>query len=178
VTLRAELAPVSYVRTGRLKFVAGDLGTLTGLQTPAAHPGWVLLNGATMPNSGAFTALFAMVGTRFGGAGVLPALIDGRVPIPKGASAFPTAGVAGGEINHVLSLAEYPNHYHLYIDSEHPAVAYGPGGFRYNQANIDGWDPWDRNGDGVFRTSNGFGGGGAHSNMPPYVVVGGVLCKL
>lgn len=164
MTLLPTLTPAANVKTGRLKFVAGDVGTLVGLQTPQFR--WVLCNGAAVPNSGIYVALYAMLGTRFGAAGTLPTIIDGRVPIPKGATNFPTAGVSGGEINHVLSLSEYPSHTHTYADA---ATAAG-------DSNLDGWDPWDRG--GVGRTSNGFGGGGSHPNMSPYTVCGAVLVSV
>lgn len=172
MTLATRLTSVAQAHTGRLKYIAGDPiggGSLSGVIE--VQTGWVLVNGVILPNSGKTAALFAMVGTRFGSSGQLPVILDGVVPIPKGASVFPTVGVAGGEVNHVLSLAEYPNHTHSSIDN---LGGRGAGG----SMNIDGWPNESQANGGLTKVSAGFGGGGSHPNMPLYQVGGYVLVKL
>lgn len=177
MTLVALLSPVAKANTGRLKFIAGDPiggGTLAGRVEPVGHFGWLLCNGFVLSNSGRDAALFAMLSTRFGSNGQLPNILDGRVPIPKGASSFPTVGAAAGEINHVITLAEYPNHNMTSRDNL--------GGPRSNSLdgyiNIDGFPGETQSDSGVGKTSSSFGGGGSHPNMSPYAVSGYVLVKL
>ena len=167
MALRSALGKiVAQPNVGRLKFVADDLaaGNYSGVRE--LEPGWVLCNGAAVPNSGVFTALYAMLGTTFGAAGTLPPIIDGRVAIPKGSSF--AKGAQGGEIGHVLSFAEMSPHWHYYYDE-----TWGQPGRNWD---IDPWQPdHDRTGD--YTSSSSAGGGGSHNNMNPYFVVGCVLVK-
>jgi microcystin-dependent protein len=177
MTLVSVLDPVAKANLGRLKYIAGDPiggGSLSGVIIPTNHPGWVLANGATLTNTGVFVALFALLGTRFGASGQLPLLIDGRIPIPKGASAFPTAGVQGGEITHVLTLAEYPPHSHSTRDNNQGNRNNALDGY----LNMDGFSNRTNTPSSLLKTSSNAGGGGAHPNMPPYQVGGFVLVKL
>lgn len=172
MALQATLSPSAASNVGRIKWIVGDPiggGSLSGVITPTGHTGWVLANGSQLSNSGIYVNLYAAVGTKFGAAGTLPNLLDGIVPIPKGGSSFTTVGATGGEINHILSLAEFPSHTHTYKDSSSL-------GEHTNQANIDGFDPFNRY--WLTRTSNSAGGGGSHNNMPPYLVIGYALVKL
>lgn len=74
--------------------------------------GWALCNGQLLPIN-QNQALFALLGTTFGGDGrvnfALPDL-RGRVPIHVGSSH--TLGERGGEAAHTLSVAELPQHTH------------------------------------------------------------------
>lgn len=175
MTLANRLITVAQAKTGRLKYIAGDpigAGSLSGVIE--VQSGWVLVNGVVLPNSGKTAALFTVVGTRFGTAGQLPVILDGVVPIPKGATSFPTVGVAGGEVNHILSLAEYPSHVHGDVDNIGPSHGNSLDGY----LNIDGWSNESQANGGVTKTSNNYGGGGSHSNMPLFQVGGYVLVKL
>jgi microcystin-dependent protein len=77
-----------------------------------APRGWALCNGQLMAIQ-QNTALFALLGTNYGGDGVrtfgLPNL-QGRVPIHFGSNY--TLGQLGGEANHTLSVNEMPLHRH------------------------------------------------------------------
>lgn len=77
-----------------------------------APKGWALCNGQLLPIN-QNQALFALLGTTFGGDGrVNFALPDmrGRVPIHVGSSHV--LGERGGESAHTLSIAEMPTHTH------------------------------------------------------------------
>src|SRR5687767_12923588 len=78
-----------------------------------APKGWALCNGQLLPIN-QNQALFALLGTTFGGNGqtnfALPDL-RGRVPIHVGAGHL--LGERGGEEAHTLSLAEVSAHTHL-----------------------------------------------------------------
>src|SRR5512147_3262759 len=82
-----------------------------------APKGWALCNGQLLPinqNQG----LFSLLGTTFGGDGrvnfALPDL-RGRVPIHVGSGH--TLGERGGEQAHTLSIAEIPQHAHVWSAS-------------------------------------------------------------
>jgi microcystin-dependent protein len=83
-----------------------------------APRGWALCNGQTLPIN-QYTAIFALLGTTFGGNGqttfMLPNL-QGNVVLGAGTS--PDSGTTfvvgeiGGEAAHILTLAETPQHTH------------------------------------------------------------------
>jgi microcystin-dependent protein len=78
-----------------------------------APKGWALANGQLMPIN-QNQALFALLGTTFGGDGrVTFALPDlrGKVPIHVGAGH--TLGEKGGEPSHTVSISELPQHTHV-----------------------------------------------------------------
>jgi microcystin-dependent protein len=77
-----------------------------------APKGWALCNGQLLPIN-QNQALFALLGTTFGGDGrvnfALPNL-QGRAPLHVGAGH--TLGEQGGEQAHTLSITELPTHIH------------------------------------------------------------------
>jgi microcystin-dependent protein len=78
-----------------------------------APKGWALCNGQLLPIN-QNQALFALLGTTFGGDGrvnfALPDL-RGRIPIHVGSGH--TLGERGGEQAHTVSIAELPTHTHV-----------------------------------------------------------------
>mgnify|MGYP003665811341 CR=1 FL=1 len=95
------------------------------------------------------------------GVGTWVAYGEGRVPVGKaGSGTFDTLNATGGAETHTLSIAEMPSHNH----SISPTLTRGSG--------TDG-DPDKASGggnNGSFSISN-TGGGGAHNNLQPYIVV-------
>ena len=89
------------------------LGEIRQMSFQYAPRGWALCNGQFLPIN-QNQALFALLGTTFGGDGrVNFALPDyrGRVPMHVG-SGF-TLGQRGGEEGHTISLSELPGHTHV-----------------------------------------------------------------
>ena len=82
-----------------------------------APKGWALCNGQFLPIN-QNQALFALLGTTFGGNGqtnfALPNL-QGRTPIHVGSGH--TLGELGGEQSHTLSISELPEHTHILYSS-------------------------------------------------------------
>jgi microcystin-dependent protein len=88
------------------------LGQLSLVSFNYAPAGWAMANGQVMQIT-SNTALFALLGTTFGGNGVqtfaLPNL-EGRVPVHQGIG-FPM-GAAGGAESVALNLNHLPSHQH------------------------------------------------------------------
>ena len=91
-----------------------------------APRGWALCNGQLLPIN-QNQALFALVGTTFGGDGrvnfALPDL-RGRAPIHEGSGH--TLGERGGEQAHTLNIAELPTHAHTAQGSTNVGDAVNP----------------------------------------------------
>jgi microcystin-dependent protein len=134
-----------------------------------APRGWALCQGQTMPIN-QYQALFALLGTTYGGDGVitfkLPDLRD-RAPVHVGPGY--SQGQVGGEAAHQLTQAETPNHGHTV--SAHPtATTASPAGAL-----------WAGSAKTVFATSPttqmsaaavaSAGNDQPHDNMPPYLVL-------
>ena len=83
--------------------------------------GWALCDGQTMPIN-QYQALFALLGTTYGGDGVstfkLPNL-QGCLPVHVG-NGIPL-GQTGGETTHTLITSEMPAHTHVPVGSSTPA---------------------------------------------------------
>jgi len=135
-----------------------------------APKGWALCNGQLLPIN-QNQALFALIGTYFGGDGrvnfALPNL-QGRTPMHMG-SGYPLAGL-GGEQNHTLAIPELPGHNHTWGATSTAANAPNPtsnmlgGAAEYNSSatNLVPMYP------GVLAT---VGGSQPHQNMQPFLTL-------
>ena len=77
-----------------------------------APTGWLLCNGQTLAIN-QYTALFALIGTTYGGNGVTTFVLPdlrGRMPVHVGTGFV--LGQTAGEENHTLILPELPSHAH------------------------------------------------------------------
>ena len=107
--------------------------------------------------------LWTVTGSNF----TVPDLKD-RFILGKG-STYPTLNARGGAATHTLTAAEIPQHTHNFQEM----VGWGGGSGIYGA--------WDGNandaayGTAARATDGGTGGGGAHNNMPPYVVLGYIV---
>jgi microcystin-dependent protein len=149
------------------------ISSLTGLQEP--EPGWLLPNGASIPNSGRYVGLYAVLGGRYGGAGVLPNLTNGFRPVPAGPSNYPTVGATDGAASVALGLNQITPHQHTHLNASNSVYVGNWGWMDYSDPNGDGGgDVW--NATPLYTDVQG--GGGAHNNMPPGIVVEGFLVAL
>lgn len=83
--------------------------------------------------------------------------VANRMIVGKGSGTFATAGATGGEETHTLTIAEMPAHSHeMYFGSGSSYVASNAGPTGSNTSYS-----------GYIAPS---GGGGAHNNMPPFIV--------
>ena len=146
----------------------------------ASPAGWLLCQGQAVSRT-TYAALYAVCGTAYGtGDGSstfnLPDL-RARMPIGlSGSGAFNALGNAGGEENHTLNTEEMPSHGHtLTAGARMPKL----GVWLTNMAGGTGWPAISStNGNdgnlGIASASN-TGGGGAHNNMPPYMVMNFII---
>ena len=91
--------------------------------------------------------------------------VANRTIVGKGSGTFATAGATGGEETHTLTIAEMPSHSHVYGNGDGNVVH---GGVSGTSANITlGGGQWRYTN---FPSTQTAGSGGAHNNMPPYIV--------
>jgi len=135
-----------------------------GSSAPNAR--WLLCDGTAISRS-TYADLFSLLGTKYGaGNGTttfnLPNL-KGRIPVGLDGSItdFNDRGKTGGEKTHTLTLAETPAHTHAVPLSSGGAPTSGVSGA----------------GQSVFGSmdTDSKGGGGAHENMPPYLIVNYII---
>jgi len=93
------------------------------------------------------------------GFGTWAAYAEGRVPVGKaGSGTFDTLNATGGAETHTLSIAEMPAHTHTY--TKHSGTS-----------NLSIHDISHTVTSHASATTGSTGGGGAHNNLQPYVVV-------
>ena len=127
---------------------------------------WLLCNGQEI-NREEYSNLFSIIGTTYGeGDGEttfnLPNL-KGRVPvgIDDNDYDFDVLGKTGGEKEHTLTINEMPEHAHQ-MGSDHNT--FGAGSY-----------PNDRLYDGTNFSTKETGGGQAHNNLQPYIVLNYII---
>jgi microcystin-dependent protein len=131
---------------------------------------WALCNGQLLPIN-QNQALFSLLGTTFGGNGqtnfALPDL-RGNVPIHVGSGH--TLGEKGGEQNHTLIESEMPTHTHFFNGfSDNADTPIAAGNRLASAAGLYG--PANSLTSLLPATVTNFGGGQAHVNMQPYLVL-------
>jgi len=147
------------------------LGEIKQVSFAFAPRGWAFCNGQLLSIS-QNTALFALLGTYYGGDGVrtfaLPDL-RGRVPMHVGGS----PGGIGGEASHTLTASELPAHTHTLLASATPSHSADPTG-RVLGATEGGGINVCAAADGTAALNpaaiTSTGGNQPHDNMQPYGV--------
>ena len=142
---KADLLPIEDVSATTTKGIT--LQTLFGMIYPV---GSVYTNANNSTNPGTLL-----------GFGTWAAHGAGRVNVGVGTSdqAF-AAAATGGESNHMLTLSEIPSHSHNWQSGNATATGGGTSGVALNNAGFNVQGP-----------TVSQGGGGAHNNLQPYVVV-------
>ncbi len=146
------------------------LGEIKIMAFDYAPKGWAVCNGQVLAIN-QNQALFALLGTTYGGNGqttfALPDL-RGRVPFHVG-SGF-ALGQRGGEEAHALTLPEAPAHTHRAMASSLAASTGDPTGAYWAEAAAAayGSDPNVTLAEGAVSAT---GGGQAHENRSPYLVL-------
>lgn len=134
-----------------------------GTNTPPTN--WLICDGSAVSRS-TYSSLYAAIGTTYGtGNGSttfnLPDL-RGRVPVGKNSGTFGTLAGTGGAETHTLTVAEMPSHQHTQATGGNLTTALPQAG------------------SGIIGTANtslttATGGGQAHNNLQPYLVVNYII---
>jgi microcystin-dependent protein len=148
------------------------LGEIRMMSFVFAPKGWALCNGQFLPIN-QNQALFALLGTNFGGNGqttfALPDL-RGRTPIHVGSGH--TLGERGGEQAHALSIAELPTHTHVLSGTGTAGSAQIPVGNLLAATASQLYHAADASLVAMAATTvSNVGGSQAHQNMQPYLAL-------
>jgi len=137
-------------------------GAVQAFAMTTVPSGWLACDGSTVSRAD-YAELFAAIGVSFGeGDGSttfnVPNLKD-TFTLGLG-STYATIGTTGGEVTHTLTTAEIPAHTHQsYFGWS------GSGGATLYQSNTI------YEGNQYSAATSSIGGGSAHNNMPPYIVL-------
>lgn len=155
--------------------VESYIGEIRRVAFNFAPVGWALCNGQTLPIADN-EALFALIGTTYGGDGVttfaLPNL-QGRAAVSQGIGH--QLGLTGGEDHHVLTQNEMPVHTHGAQVSSGAATASSPQGGYWAATAQPGYGtgPEVNMAGSAVQAS---GAGLPHENRPPFQVVNHIIC--
>lgn len=160
--------------SGQVAGAAGNIQVPFGaiLEWPgsAAPAGWHLCDGTAISRTGN-PRLFALFGTAFGvGDGSTTFNLPNRksrvgVGLDASQTEFDTLGETGGAKTHTLTTPEIPSHTHPAGDNSSnsgPWYAQGGGPYNVKVGNLLG-------------ATGAVGGGGAHNNLQPYLVVNYII---
>jgi len=139
----------------------GMISIWPGASTP---DDWLDCNGQAVSRT-AYADLFTVIGTQFGAGDGSTTFnvpnLKGRViaGLDTGQAEFDSIGKTGGAKAHQLSIDEMPSHSHEIEEGNGLTTTPPRGGFASDV------------GQGYMRGSEPTGGGKAHNNMPPYLVL-------
>lgn len=176
----------NYYLDGYVLVPAGTIIMSAALQTPA---GYLLCDGRELSKV-EYADLYAVIGNAYTDISSsttfkIPNMV-GRVAVGKTDNSDPSynnIGATGGEAAHTLTVQEMPSHSHSYNDAyfaENGGTQINGNNVFGTNANTDGdnqfrWrkedGSWTTNKNDANINTSGVGGGLAHNNMQPYMVL-------
>ena len=165
----ADSLAMSGVRSLSIGGIQGGntpVGSMLDWSANTAPNGWLLCDGSAVSRS-MYNDLFVIVGTAFGsGDGSSTFNVPdfrGRVAVgwDSSDSSFDGIGETGGEKEHILTISEMPEHDHGYkrFSSSGGEAIEGDEGASQNYSDRTSFE----------------GGGGAHNNLQPFLVVNKII---
>lgn len=159
----------------------GITGEIRMWSAPTAPTGWALCDGGTLSRT-TNASLFALIGTTYGAGDGSTTFnvpnLSGRVPVGRNASdsSFDALGKTGGAKQHALTEAEMPSHTHVQNAHSHGiqgngALTDGAVGTLYQLPNGSFYGFRAAGTNAATATNQNTGGGQAHNNLQPYLVV-------
>ena len=152
--------------------VMNPTGTLLSYAGSSAPTGYLLCDGTAVSRT-TYSDLFAIVGTTYGvGNGTTTFNVPdlrGRIPVGKNTGTFSTLGGTGGAETHTLSTSEIPSHTHSNSLSRQ-LQGVDDSNYTSQVSRGDAGTP-----DTLTWTSGATGGGGAHNNLQPYLVINYII---
>jgi microcystin-dependent protein len=91
--------------------------TMFGGATPPAN--WLICDGSSLPTTGTYAALFAVLGYAYGGSSGNFNLPNLQAQFPLGANPTNPLGQSGGTFSYAISVGNLPAHAHLITDVAH-----------------------------------------------------------
>ena len=148
-------------------------GTVVQFTGDTAPNGWLICDGSAISRE-IYTNLFEVIGSTFGGGDGTTTFnipnLKGKIPVGLNSddSDFNILGKEGGEKTHILKINEIPSHNHRQTVT---ASRTGSGStyVSWNANNLFG------NKDTGARDTLNTGGGEAHNNLQPYIVLNYII---
>jgi len=183
LTIQSDNVTVNGRIQDKTGFVS-PVGSVIAFAGSTAPDGWLLCDG-TGYSPGIYPDLHAVIGNSFGSAGGNFRVPDLRTRVPVGRDDWPeftNIGNYGGEIEHTLTEAEMPSHQHDLArrDSEntgmgHAQVSAGGSNGMVSNYSYGGDNNLYHPSDSDAYHAKPTGGGEAHNNMPPFVVMNYII---
>lgn len=151
------------------------IGTILHFAGNILPEGYMRCDGSAISRE-TYSELFEIIGTTYGaGDGVTTFNIpdfSGRVAVGNSGDTYYPLGGAGGEKTHTLTVDEIPNHAHTmtsyYDDANYNTGTIPSDNGRYSL-------PYDAGNITRTQSTNAAGGGQAHNNMQPYLVINYII---
>jgi microcystin-dependent protein len=149
----------------------------------SAPSGYLLCDGTSVGTAD-YPDLFSVVQYNYGGSGTAFNVPDLSTRMPIGVGNGRTEGDAGGTENVTLDVTQIPSHSHSATDSGHThTYPTSAGADSLSGGDTGAYDVSTYGANGTLTTNSGnanvtignTGGGSAHTNMPPYLVMNYII---